>query len=183
VTNVAFALMPAEALALPDEAFDVALCQFGLMFVAERVRALREMRRVLRPGGTVALAVWSVPEKVGLFRMPGVISAALPPPEGTPPPGPLALGEPGLIERLVLEAGFHDLVVERVTHAFELLDAEAEWQRWSADPTMPTARGLAALPEERRRAVHDEAIAALETFRDGDVLRVASEAILVTAVR
>src|SRR3954463_15840343 len=51
VTNIAFTPMPAEALILPDAAFDVVLCQFGLMFVASPVTALREMRRVLRPGG------------------------------------------------------------------------------------------------------------------------------------
>ena len=182
VTNVTFAVMPAEALALPDASFDAVLCQFGLMFVAERVHALREMRRVLRPGGALGLTVWSVPEKVGLFRIPGIIGAALPPPPGEAPPSPMALGEPGLIESLVGEAGFRDIVVERVTNAFDVTNAEDEWRRWSDDASSPAGRGLAALPDERRRQLHDEAIAAMEEFRVGDVIRVPSEAILVKAV-
>lgn len=45
------------ALPFPDRSFDVVLCQMALMFFPDRVRALREMTRVTRPGGTVALCV------------------------------------------------------------------------------------------------------------------------------
>ncbi|MCA9641656.1 MAG: methyltransferase domain-containing protein, partial [Myxococcales bacterium] len=48
----------AEALPFPDESFDVLTCQFGLMFFEDRIAALREMQRVLRPGGRLCLAVW-----------------------------------------------------------------------------------------------------------------------------
>jgi ubiquinone/menaquinone biosynthesis C-methylase UbiE len=44
----------------PDGTFDVVLCQQGLQFFPERLKALREMHRVLAPGGRVALSVWSV---------------------------------------------------------------------------------------------------------------------------
>ena len=49
-----------DALALPvgDEEFDVALCQFGLMFVSDRVAALAELARVVRPGGRLGVLVW-----------------------------------------------------------------------------------------------------------------------------
>jgi ubiquinone/menaquinone biosynthesis C-methylase UbiE len=47
----------AEALPFDDECFDVALCQMALMFCPDRVKALAEMRRVVRAGGSVALAV------------------------------------------------------------------------------------------------------------------------------
>ena len=48
----------AESLPLPDSSFDVVLCQFGLMFFEDRARALREMLRVLRPGGRIGVSVW-----------------------------------------------------------------------------------------------------------------------------
>jgi len=48
----------AASLPLPDGAFDVVCCQQGLQFFADRLLALREARRVLAPGGRVALAVW-----------------------------------------------------------------------------------------------------------------------------
>lgn len=49
-----------DAAALPcdDDDFDCVLCQAGLMFFSDRVAALREMRRVVAPGGTVAVLVW-----------------------------------------------------------------------------------------------------------------------------
>jgi SAM-dependent methyltransferase len=48
----------AESLPFPDESFDVVMSQFGLMFFTDRRQALREMMRVLAPGGRLAVAVW-----------------------------------------------------------------------------------------------------------------------------
>jgi SAM-dependent methyltransferase len=49
----------AENLPFPDATFDAVVSQFGLMFFPGRPRGLREMWRVLRPGGRMALAVWA----------------------------------------------------------------------------------------------------------------------------
>ena len=51
-------LARAESLPFADAAFDAVVCQFGLMFFEDRVGALKEMWRVLRPGGRLAVAVW-----------------------------------------------------------------------------------------------------------------------------
>ncbi len=183
VTNVDFRTMPADALDLPDASMDIVLCQFGLMFVPDPSRALVEMRRVLRPGGTLGVGVWSIAEKVGLFLMSRILGAMLPPPPGDPPPSPLSMGEPGLIEELVFGAGFEKVAVERVTRSFTLADAETAWREWSEQPDSPAAAGLASLSESERDRVRREVIAALETYRRGDEIAVESEAILVTAVK
>lgn len=182
VKNVSFAVMPAESLALQDESFDIVLCQFGLMFVDDHVHALREMRRVLRPGGRLGLAVWSEAEKVGVFLLSRIVAEALPPPEA-PGPSPLALAEPGLLERLVSAAGFKGIRAERIVRTFEIADAAEEWRKWSEDPLSPAARGLAALPADERAALQDKALAALEAFREGESIRLPSEAIFVSATR
>src|SRR5215470_422814 len=63
----------AESLPFPDKSFDAVVSQFGLMFFADRAGALREMWRVLRPGGRLALAVWgpleATPAYVGLVAL------------------------------------------------------------------------------------------------------------------
>jgi len=182
VTNVTFAAMPAEALDLPDASFDVVYCQFGLMFVPEPVRALREMRRVLRPGGRLGVAVWSVPEKVGIFLIPRIVAPALPPISGEAPPSPMSMGAPGLIEELVAEAGFQDIVTDLVTISHEIDDPELAWRVWSEDTSTPAGAGLVSLSAGERQRLHDEVIAALESFRAGGSVLVPSEAIVVTAV-
>lgn len=48
----------AGALPFPDQMFDAAVCQFGLMFFPDKVGALREARRVLKPRGSLILNVW-----------------------------------------------------------------------------------------------------------------------------
>ncbi len=48
----------AESLSFPDQSFDAVMCQFGLMFFTDRRQALREMLRVLAPGGRLVVAVW-----------------------------------------------------------------------------------------------------------------------------
>jgi ubiquinone/menaquinone biosynthesis C-methylase UbiE len=55
------AFQPADAQVLPfaDASFDVAVCQFGMMFYPDRVAAAREVRRVLRPGGAYVFTVWN----------------------------------------------------------------------------------------------------------------------------
>lgn len=58
----------AAALPFADASFDVALCQSGLMFVPDVTAVLREMARVVVPGGTVAVQVWSAPERQEGFR-------------------------------------------------------------------------------------------------------------------
>jgi SAM-dependent methyltransferase len=56
--NVEWREAPAESLPYPDQSFDAVVSQFGLMFFSDRSRALREMIRVLKPGGRLAVAVW-----------------------------------------------------------------------------------------------------------------------------
>jgi SAM-dependent methyltransferase len=56
----------AEDLPFDSDSFDAVVCQFGLMFFQDRPAALREMARVLRPGGRMAIAVWDT-----LAAMPG----------------------------------------------------------------------------------------------------------------
>ena len=57
----------AEALPFPDRSFDAVVCQFGLMFFSDRDKAIREMLRVLVPGGRCAIAVWDAIENAPVF--------------------------------------------------------------------------------------------------------------------
>jgi ubiquinone/menaquinone biosynthesis C-methylase UbiE len=56
-TSIEWHQANAESMPLPDEAFDVVLCQMGLQFVSSKLTALREMRRVLKPTGRALVTV------------------------------------------------------------------------------------------------------------------------------
>jgi SAM-dependent methyltransferase len=184
ITNVTFRAMGAEALDLPDKFFDVALCQFGLMPVPNPVQALREMRRVLRDGGRLGISVWGTLEKVAVFGVAGRVMAPyipqLPPEERLP--APTALGEPGLIERLVEEASYHDISVELHTFDAVFNDAEEYLRGRGCAPT-EVSGALERLTPEQREQLDRELIAELERYRRGGKIRLPSEAIYVTAVR
>ncbi len=65
-------LCSAEDLNLQDAMFDCVMCQFGMMLFQDRQKAIAEMLRVLKPGGTLAIAVWNSVDHNPAYR--GVIS-------------------------------------------------------------------------------------------------------------
>lgn len=74
----------AEALRFPDSAFDVVITMFGAMFAPRPERVAAELLRVVKPGGTIAMANWTPEGFVGKsFR---TTSQLVPPPPGIPPP-------------------------------------------------------------------------------------------------
>ena len=58
---------PAEDIAFPDKSFDVVLCQFGLMFFTDRVKAIQEMSRVISPEGRIVVTVWDALENIPAY--------------------------------------------------------------------------------------------------------------------
>lgn len=105
----------AESLPYDNESFDTVVSQFGLMFFRDRAAALREMHRVLAPGGRVAVAVFdslenaeAYPDEVALLeRLAGPAAAdAL--------RAPFVLGDRSVLQALFLQAGFG--AVEVATH-------------------------------------------------------------------
>jgi ubiquinone/menaquinone biosynthesis C-methylase UbiE len=61
--TIDWVLCGAEALELEDASFDCVMSQFGMMFFQDRAKAIGEMLRVLKPGGSLAIAVWDSVER------------------------------------------------------------------------------------------------------------------------
>lgn len=93
---VEFRTADAEELPFPPARFDAVLSTFGVMFTADHARAAREMLRVCRPGGRIALANWTPEGFIGqLFK---TLGAHLPPAPGAK--SPALWGTPAYIEQL-----------------------------------------------------------------------------------
>jgi SAM-dependent methyltransferase len=103
----------AEQLPFPAGSFDLVLCQFALMFMADRDAALREAHRVLAAGGRLALSVWQGIERHPFYReLDRVIQQRL----GVPALAQIfALGDAAELRALLEGAGFRRIEIESVS--------------------------------------------------------------------
>jgi SAM-dependent methyltransferase len=102
-----------------DGDFDAAVCQFGLMFASDKVAAVREARRVLRPGGSFLITTWAPLERNPLValvhRTLGAMFRDEPSPHLAQPS--FDYGDPDNLSNLLLAGGFQDVVVDVVEKA------------------------------------------------------------------
>jgi ubiquinone/menaquinone biosynthesis C-methylase UbiE len=151
--GVEYVECPADALAVPDAAYDVVTCQQGLQFFPDPGAALAEMRRAARPGARLGVAVWRPIEESPFFdalreavaRSLGDEAAA------SYAGGPWGFGDPDALAALAASAGFDEVRVtaERLPVTFE------------GGPPQVVATLYAAAVAPLVRALDSEAYAAL----------------------
>ena len=168
----------ALALALPDTSVDAVLCQQGLQFFPDKALALREMRRVVRRGGRLALSVWA---GVGFYN--GAVAEALGRFVGGDTAARFCASRkvPGKdeLERLAVEAGWSEVnvAISRLNIHLPGLD------RFVVEHLVgtPVAPAIAAADAEARRNVGASVKRAMERFADGDGVTYPEESHIVTA--
>jgi SAM-dependent methyltransferase len=151
--NVEFRRLDAESLDLEAASVDSVLCRYGYMLMADSEAALRETRRVLRPGGRLALAAWAPGEANPWAAVAGkVVRPRLGAPEPDPAaPGMFAFGPPGRLGGLLADAGFADRRVEE----FDLTLAYPSFEEWweiTHDLSKPLADMIDAMEPDDREA-------------------------------
>ena len=164
--NVRTLTLDLDDLGQPDQAYDVVLCREGLMFALDPAHAVAEIRRILRPGGRVALAVWGPrarnPWLSLVFDAVSAQLGATVPPPGVP--GPFALDDPERLAGLLAGAGLADVAVTEVPTPLR----DASFEAWLARTSAlagPLAKRLAGLPEPARRQLRDRLEAAVRPYR------------------
>ena len=176
--NVTTARMDAERLDIADQTQDIVTCVLGLMYPADPLAALREMWRVLRPGGRCVAAVWGRRDRCGWREVFPIVDARV---ASEVCPLFFALGGDGALTGAMAAAGFTDLHEQRVTETLR-------WADGTDACTAMLAGGPAALAYSRfdpttRAAVDAEYLASLAEYRDGDAYAVPGEFVFVRAVR
>jgi ubiquinone/menaquinone biosynthesis C-methylase UbiE len=137
----------AENLPFEDGSFDAVISTYGVMFASRPQAAARELARVCRKGGRIALTTWL--QDGNLFKMFQVMKRYMPPPPQPAPPSPFEWGNPDRV-RVLLESAF-DLKFERGVSFYREPSAEAAWETFSTGYG-PTKALAASLSADRRDA-------------------------------
>jgi SAM-dependent methyltransferase len=143
-----------SAITTGDDSFDVVLCQHGLQFFPDRAAAAAEMRRVTRPGGTVAISTWAAERPLGLFGpMNQTLREA-----GMAEPHPRAFDSDTYrlsvaeLRDLLQAAGWHDVRVQTVELDATWPDTETATAALLGTPYGPLVSTLPADTQQQLRA-------------------------------
>lgn len=169
IDNVEFQTIDAEWIDLPTASLDAVIARWGYMLLTDPATALGESRRVLRPGGRVALSAWTDPADNPWASAPTaelVAMGAIDAPD-LDEPNMFAFRDAGRIEQLLQDAGFTDIVVEQVTIAFAYASLD-DWWDTQLDISTSLARAVGALTPAQRDDLRDAIDGRLARYVAGD---------------
>ena len=152
--NVDHRVIDAERIELDSGSVDGVLCQSTYMLVADPAAALAETRRVLRPGGRLALSVWGAPERNPWASIGGMVLVErghLPRPKPEAP-GVFSMGSEERTRALLDGAGFSSVRTADVPVRFAFRDLD-EYEQWVIDVGGPFAMAVRGLHEDEREVL------------------------------
>jgi ubiquinone/menaquinone biosynthesis C-methylase UbiE len=164
-------VMDGQALDLDDDSFDVAGSQFGVMLFPDMPKGIREMVRVVKPGGRVLMNVYGDPHEIDFLGFFVAAVQSVRPdfdgPPADPPPLPFQLQDPERLRRELAAAGLRDVVVETITESTEFQTGRQlwEWIVWS-NPIVEGILGDLGVSGDERETI-EEALGRLVRERAG----------------
>jgi len=176
LAQAGFLRMDAEDLALPDASCDVVLCALGMMYFPDPARALQEMRRVLRPGGRIVLAVWGARAQCGWAPVFPIVDAEV---QSDVCPLFFQLGQGDNLASACTEAGFTITGEDRLATTLAYRTAD------DASAAMfvggPVAMAWSRFDGPTRQRVRENYLAAIEPWREGSGYCIPGEFVVVSA--
>ena len=150
--------MDGHALQLDDDSFDVAGSQFGVMLFPDMPKGIREMTRVVTPGGRVLVTAYGDPHQIEFLAFFVRAVQAVrpdfqgPPPE--PPPLPFQLQDPARLREVLIDCSLQEVRVETVTESTEFRTGDElwDWILWS-NPIVESILGALSVTDAERATV------------------------------
>jgi ubiquinone/menaquinone biosynthesis C-methylase UbiE len=176
LSNCSFTRMDAETLGLRDATFDLVLCALGLMYMPNPEQALREMLRVLLPGGRVSLAVWGERSKCGWSGLFPIVDAEV---ASEVCPLFFRLGQQDALARLCAEAGFEAIEHRRISTTMNFADATDACN--AAFVGGPVALAWSRFSDEVRARVRTDYVNSIGNWRIGNGFGIPGEFVIAAA--
>lgn len=166
------------ALPYPDDSFDVVLCQQGMQYVPDKLAALREMKRVLVPGGRLFFTVWSAPHP-HTAALAEALRQHVNSEAATSSLSASAWRDAETIRKLVGEAGFQTVEMEVIESIGRISSSPGSVRSWVAYQGSRSA--FAREIDDCLSVIAQDVNAALQMYRDGNEFVMPSQAHLVQA--
>ena len=172
IKNVEFRACDVSELPFDDNTFDAISCRMGFMFFPDMLLAAKEMHRVLKPGGKIAIAVWSLPEKnFWVTAVGGTINRNMelpPPPAGAP--GMFRCAQSGLMMDIFNEAGFKHISEKEVIGKLNCGTPEVYWSMMT-EIAAPFVAALSNADDTTKEKIKHEVFGLVnEKFPNGNVI-------------
>ena len=170
--NVSCCVADMTSLPFLEASFDRAICRLGLMFAPDAVETLKEIRRVLRVGGRVGIAVWGESDENPVYtRLHSIYCKFFDIPLDLRESPLFRYGSPGTLRSLMISAAFKD-VEERAVHLHRLVSKETEFWR----PILEQSFNLdfELLPGEIRSALQEKVESAFYSSLEDDKYQLTS---------
>jgi SAM-dependent methyltransferase len=170
-----------DALPFADDSFDAVVSRLAVMASDDAVATLRQLARVLEPGGRLVTVLWASPDENPWFGKPReAIAAVLGPERAAFGRAFGKLGDPEAAAAAHREAGLTDVVAMRLHELRAAPNASAYWQELSEE-NGHFRRIAASLDDTQRAALAAEVEARLAPYREGDHLSLPRTLVLVRA--
>jgi SAM-dependent methyltransferase len=183
LANMNFVVADAEELQFPSASFDRVTSRLGVMYFVDVQRALAEIKRVLVPGGILALQVWGPPEESPYFAnaVGPFMQRLAPPPPPPDAPSPLRFAAPGKLVDALTAAGFRDTREERRSMVLPWPGPPDELWQHIYDIAIPLRPLFDGLSGNERAAALAESVAGYAKYHDGRTVNVPASIVTVSA--
>jgi ubiquinone/menaquinone biosynthesis C-methylase UbiE len=178
LSNISFERMDAEELKVKDGEYDVSLCALGLMYVPDPLKALKEMYRVVKPGGRAVALVWGQRDHCGWADIFEIVDRRV---SSEVCPMFFNLGNKDMLQRNFDAAGFSNVLSEKMNVVLEYdSDKDACGAAFAGGPV---ALAYNKFSEEVKEEVHKEYLDSIRSYKDNTSYLVPGEFVIAKGIK